>query len=267
VLKQLVITIFLFTLQLSAEMLTQEGVKVTRSDYLPQVHLNAEYDPTRTYVLPQNGQFHTINSDGWQAGVALNQKIWDFGKTSSAIDSSKVETKIAALSLADAKALLAYNVKLQYALMVVQHKAVNVRKKDREAKGELYKQSEAMVIQGMRTRADSTRFLSSFYVAQDNLSIAESAYEKARVALSLYIGEVIDANMTLQEEVLSVSKTDFSDGDALYSDVALQNPQLKSAQENIHKSELIYKSVHASHYGSIDAVASYKYLTIINDLF
>ena len=243
---------------------SQEGVKVTRSDYLPQVHLNAEYDPTRTYVLPQNGQFHTINSDGWQAGVALNQKIWDFGKTSSAIDSSKVETKIAALSLADAKALLAYNVKLQYALMVVQHKAVNVRKKDMEAKGELYKQSEAMVIQGMRTRADSTRFLSSFYVAQDNLSIAESAYEKARVALSLYIGEVIDANMTLQEEVLSVSKTDFSDGDALYSDVALQNPQLKSAQENIHKSELIYKSVHASHYGSIDAVASYNYQDTLN---
>ncbi len=284
-----VLTAILFTLQLSAEMLTQESainkalayhpdikrfiyqvtssqesVKATRSDYLPQVRLNAEYDPTRTYVLPQNGQFNTIQSDGWQAGVVLNQKIWDFGKTGSAIDSSKVETKIAELSLADAKALLAYNVKLQYALMLVQHKAVDVRRKDMEAKEMLYKQSEAMFTQGMRTRADATRFLSSYYVAVDNLSISEAAYEKARVALSLYMGEKVDANVMLEEGILSPLKTDFSDSDTLYSDVALQNLQLKSAQESVHKSELLYKSVHASHYGSIDAVASYTYQDTLN---
>ncbi len=243
---------------------TQEGVKVTRSDYLPQVHLNAEYDPTRTYVLPQNGQFHTIDSDGWQAGAVLNQKIWDFGKTGSAIDSSKADVKIAELSLSDAKALLAYNVKRQYALMVVNHKAVAVRKKDMEAKEMLYKQSEAMFIQGMRTRADSTRFLSSYYVAVDNLSIAEAAYEKARVALSLYMGEEVDANVTLQEDILSPSKTKFYDADLLYGEIEEKNPQLKSAQESVHKSDLVYKSVHASHYGSIDAVASYTYQDTLN---
>jgi len=238
----------------------QEGIKQSRSDYLPQVRLNAEYDPTRTYVLPQNGQFHTIDSDGWQAGVVLNQKIWDFGKTTSAIDSSKVETKIAALSLVDAKALMAYNVKTQYNLMVVQRKAVEVRKKDLEAKEALYKQSEAMVKQGMKTRADSTRFLSSYYVAQDNLSISEAAYEKARVALSLYIGEEVAADVTLQEDILSPQAYE----DVTYSAIENANPQLQSAKESVHKSELLYESVHASHYGSIDAVASYNYQDTLN---
>jgi len=284
-----VLTLLLMFLSLQAELLTQEEaitkaiayhpdikhfiyqvtsseerVKATRSDYLPQVHVNAEYDPTRTYVLPQNGQFNTIQSDGWQAGVVLNQKIWDFGKTGSAIDSSKVDTKIAELSLSDAKALLAYNVKRQYALMVVQHKAVAVRKKDMEAKEMLYKQSEAMFTQGMRTRADATRFLSSYYVAVDNLSISEAAYEKARVALSLYMGEVVDANVTLQEDLLSPTETRYDDGDLLYGEIEEKNPQLKSAQESVHKSELLYKSVHASHYGSIDAVASYNHQDTLN---
>ena len=238
----------------------QEGVKQSRSDYLPQVRLNAEYDPTRTYVLPQNGQFNTKDSDGWQAGVVLNQKIWDFGKTSSAIDSSKVETKIAALSLVDAKALMAYNVKTQYNLMVVQRKAVEVRQKDLEAKEALYKQSEAMVKQGMKTRADSSRFLSSYYIAQDNLSISEAAYEKARVALSLYIGEEVSKDVILQEDVLSPQTHE----DVAYSAIENANPQLQSAKENVHKSELLYKSVHASNYGSIDAVASYNYQDTLN---
>ena len=246
-----------FILQVTS---AQEGVKNSRSDYLPQVRLNAEYDPTRTYVLPQNGQFHTIDSDGWQAGVVLNQKIWDFGKTTSAIDASKVETKIAALSLVDAKALMAYNVKTQYNLMVVQRKAVEVRKKDLEAKEALYKQSEAMVKQGMKTRADSTRFLSSYYVAQDNLSISEAAYEKARVALSLYIGEEVPADVILQEDMLSPKMHE----DVAYSAIENANPQLQSAKESVHKSELAYESVHASHYGSIDAVASYNYQDTLN---
>ena len=246
-----------FILQVTS---AQEGVKQSRSDYLPQVRFNAEYDPTHTYVLPQNGQFHTIDSDGWQAGVVLNQKIWDFGKTSSAIDSSKVETKIAALSLVDAKALMAYNVKIQYNLMVVQRKAVEVRQKDLEAKEALYKQSEAMVKQGMKTRADSSRFLSSYYVAQDNLSISEASYEKARVALSLYIGEEVAKDVVLQEDILSPQVHE----DVAYSAIENANPQLQSAKESVHKSELLYESVHASHYGSIDAVASYNYQDTLN---
>jgi len=246
-----------FILQVTS---TQEGIKGSRSAYLPQLHLNAEYDPQRTYVLPQNGQFHTIDSDGWQAGVVLNQKIWDFGKTLSAIDAAKAETRIAALSLADAKALLAYNVKLQYNLMVVQRKAVEVRQKDLEAKEALYKQSDAMVKQGMKTRADSTRFLSSYYVAQNNLSIAQASLEKARVALSLYIGEPVSPDVELQEEILSPPKRET----VTYSEVQERNPQLLGAKENLHKSTLLYDSVHASHYGSIDAVASYNYQDTLN---
>lgn len=250
-----------FMLQLAS---TQEGVKSARADYLPQVRLNAEYDPQRTYVLPRNGQFNTIEGDGWQAGALVNQKIWDFGKTGSAIDASKQETKIAELSLKDAKALLAYKVKLQYALMVVQKQAVDVRRKDMEAKEALYKQAEAMVKQGMKTRADATRFLSAYYLAKDNLGIAQAAYQKARSTLSLYIGEPIDDNVALEENILYRDTANLDNDKSVCSAIEAQNPQLQSAKESVHKNELLYKSVHASHYGSIDAMASYNYQDTLN---
>lgn len=250
-----------FILQVSS---TQEGVKIARADYLPQVMFNAEYDPQRTYVLPQNGQFNTVDGDGWQAGAFVNQKIWDFSKTTSAIDASKQETKIAELSLTDAKALLAYKVKLQYALMVVQKKAIDVRQKDMEAKEELYKQAQAMVKQGMKTRADATRFLSALYLAKDNLGIAKAAYQKARSTLSIYIGEPIDEDVTLEENILYQDEMDFGNEGGVYSVIEAQNPQLQSAKESVYKNELLYKSAQASHYGSINAMASYNYQDTLN---
>ena len=53
------------------------------ADYLPQVDFNAQYNVTNTYALPVNGVFQTKDEDGWNAGVNLKQKVWDFSKTSS----------------------------------------------------------------------------------------------------------------------------------------------------------------------------------------
>ncbi len=234
-------------------------VDAAKADFLPQVSLNAEYDPTRTYVLPVGGIFHTKDSDGWLAGATLKQKIWDFSKTSALIKAQEVQQDIAGLSLQDARALLAYKVKLQYELILVQQKAILVRKKDFRAKEELYKQAKALLDQGLRTRADSTRFLSSLSVAKDNLSLTQSNFSKAAVVLSLYIGEPIPAGIQFEESTImpEVYMVD--------EETILQNsPALQSLQKSINKSELLYEATKAAHYGSIDAVASYAYQDTLN---
>lgn len=80
-----------------------QGVNIARADYLPQLTLHAEYDPTKTYALPRNGAFDTIESDSWQAGATLKQKIWDFSKTLSNIKEKKTEEEVSKLTLEDAK--------------------------------------------------------------------------------------------------------------------------------------------------------------------
>lgn len=180
---------------------SKSSVDVARADYLPQISLDAEYDPTKTYALPVNGAFYTKESDGWQAGANLNQKIWDFSKTTSNIKAQQVQEEVAKLSLEDAKALLAYKVKLQYELVLVQKEALHVRQKDLNTKEELYKQAQALVQQGMKTNADATRFLSSVYEAKDKLGIVQADFDKAKTILSLYINEPIDEDAHLQNTV------------------------------------------------------------------
>ena len=238
---------------------SRAGVSVVKADYLPQVNINAEYDPTKTYVFPSNGVFNTKDSDGWLVGATLHQKIWDFSKTTSSIDAKKEAISISKLSLLDAKALLSYKVKLQYELILVQRKAMKVREKDLEAKEALYKQANAFVETGLKTSADATRFLSSFYVAKDALAISKASFDKARKSLSLYIGEEIAPDVTLEDTLLVENEMGSN------PEVLKNSPALKALEKGIRKSSLEYKSVKASHYGSIDAVASYTYQNTLNE--
>ncbi|WP_297484432.1 TolC family protein [Sulfurimonas sp.] len=231
------------------------------ADYLPQVNLNGQYNFTETYVLPANGTFHTLDDTGWNVGVNLKQKLWDFGKTTSKIASSKKDEDISKLSLMDFKALLAFKVKSFYKLMVVQREALNVRKKDLEAKKAYYAQAEALVKQGLKTTADASRFLSAVYNAEDNLAIAQASFDKARNSLSLYMDRKIDENVTLENAVLQES---FNADANVQKEVLNSNYTLKIENKNIEKNILLHKSAKAEHYGSIDAIASYNHFDTLN---
>jgi len=237
------------------------GYKSARSDYLPQVNLSAVYNPTQTYALPVNGKFQTVNDTYWSAGVSLKQKIWDFSKTRFAIDASKKEEDIAKLSLEDLKALIASKVKSLYELMVVQSEAIKVREADLHVKEAYYAQAKALFEQGLKTEADTSRFLSAVYAAKDNLSIAKASYEKARNSLSLYMGETIPNDVDLQNSVI---KKEFNFHKNTQKEILHANNTLKIYEQNIEKNMLLHKSSKASHYGSLDLLASYNRVGSLN---
>jgi len=238
---------------------SKRGIDSAKADYLPQVNVNAEYNPTKTYVFPSNGVFNTKESDGWMSGVTLHQKIWDFSKTSANIDAQKESVEVAKLLLKDAQAYLAYKVKVQYELLIVQRIAIEVRKKDLQAKEELYKQAEAFVIQGMKTSADASRFLSSVYIAKDNLFIAKASFTKAKNILSLYINEKIEDDVNLVNSISHEVKISSEQV------IIEHSPSLKALKKSIQKSSLEHKSAQSSHYGSLDVMASYSYQNSLNE--
>ena len=233
------------------------------SDYLPQVNLQANYNAIQTFVfpVPATKTFGTEDDSGWSAGAYAKQKIWDFSKTSSQVDATKIDVDISKLSLADLKALLVYKVKGFYELMAVQAEAIKVREKDLETKVAYYDQAQALVKQGLKTNADASRFLSSVYIAKDNLSGAKAAYEKARNSLSLYMGETIAEDVDLESERLK--RTLYID-ETIEGEILAENYQLKIYSETIAKNQLLHKSAKASHFGSIDAVASYTHVDTLN---
>jgi outer membrane protein TolC len=239
----------------------EQGSNVSYADYLPQLDFSTTYNPSKTYVLPVNGMFHTIEDKGWDVGVTLHQKVWDFAKTSSIVDASKVDENIAKLSLGEVKALLAYKVKSLYALLVVQREAIHVRKKDLEAKQAFYAQSKALVKQGFKTNADAHRFLSEVYAAKDNLAIAKAAFQKAKTSLSLYMGRAISSKVKLQSSVL---KKNYKWHKRMSQDVVENNYKIKIDKQNIHKNKLLHKSTKSAHFGSVDLVASYNRFDTLN---
>jgi len=231
------------------------------SAYLPQVDLQAQYNVTQTFVFPANGTFNTQDDSGWNAGVNLKQKVWDFSKTSSKVSASRVDKEISNLSLKELQSLLVFKVKSFYELMVVQSQAIDVRKKDLESKEAYYAQSLALVEQGLKTKADANRFLSSVYVAKDNLSISQTAYEKAKQSLSLYMDEKIANGVTLESRFL---KREFDLGKNTQKEVLNSNYSLQIDSKYIEKNLLLHKSAKAAHYGSIDIVASYNHIDTLN---
>ncbi len=240
--------------------MSEASIKIAQAGYLPQVTLNGEYNPTRTYVLPANGTFNTKESDGWSVGGVVNQKIWDFSKTTSNIEAQRVSKDAQTLILKDAKALLAYKVKLQYESILVQTQAINVREKDLKVQEELYKQAQAFVDNGMKTVADSTRFLSAVYLAKDNLAITKASFEKARATLALYINEPIPVNTIFQDTLSNDSLSELDEKILLNNSLTL-----KSLHKSIQKESLNYKATKASYYGSLDGIASFTHQNTLNE--
>ncbi len=239
----------------------EQGYNAAYADYLPQVDLSATYAPTQTFALPVNGSFHTVNERSLHAGVTLHQKVWDFSKTSSLVDASKIDTDIAKLSLDEVKALLGYKVKSLYALLVVQREAIVVRSQDLKAKKAFYAQAKALVKQGLKTHADANRFLSAVYAAKDSLAIARAAFEKAKISLSLYMGREIHTSVKLQSKALKQKYTVHKNTERK---VLAHNYKVKKDRLNIHKNRLLHKSAKSAHFGSIDLVASYDRFDTLN---
>jgi outer membrane protein TolC len=242
----------------------KSSVDIAKADYLPQINVSAQYNPIDTFAVPKDNQFETIEDDSWRVDAVLNQKIYDFGKTTSTIKAYEKDENIANLSLDDAKALLVYSVKNQYNLALLKTKEIEVRKKDLQTKEELYKQAKALVLQGLKTEADATSILSELYIAQDNLAIAKADLNKALTTLSLYTGERLDADTQLKESV-EVKNQNIMSADMLFKDILSKNFLLKSSQEEIKKDALIYKAAKAQNFGSIDAIASYNYQNSLNE--
>jgi len=239
----------------------EQGYNAAYADYLPQIDLLATYAPTQTFALPQNGVFHTVDREAWNAGVMLHQKVWDFAKTSSLVEASKIDEDISKLSLEEVRALLAYKVKSLYELLVVQKEAIAVRQKDLESKRAFYAQSKALVKQGLKTHADASRFLSSVYVAENNLAIAKASFEKAKVSLSLYMGTPLQNDLKLQSGTL---KKHIASVKTIEREILANNYRMQMDRRTVDKSRALHHASEAAHFGSVELVASHTRFDTLN---
>ena len=233
---------------------SQKDLASSKSAYRPQVAVHLEYDPLRTYVMPVMGKFSTDDDTLFHSDIVLNQKLWDFKKTSNRIAASRLQKDISRLSLEDVKNQLALRVEQVYDAVLLQESLIALRKKDLETKEALYKQALAMQKQGLRTKADAARFHASVFGAKEALSEAKAAYEKARNSLSFLIGEKLQNDVRFENHLRQIERLKLSsEKKKMLHEALLQNPSLQKMHKEIEKADKLYQASKSERYGSIDA--------------
>jgi outer membrane protein TolC len=245
---------------------SKQDLSSSRSAYRPQLSAHLEYDPSRTYVMPQNGRFMTKDDDLGHADIMLRQKVWDFGKTTNRIDAAKMQKEISRLSLEDLKNRLRLRVEQVYDLLLLQKEMIALREHDLKTKQALYKQALAMQKQGLKTKADAARFLAAVYNAKETLSASKASYAKAKKSLEFLMGESIAKETTFENDLLRLEKLKLSTGDKeKLRKALLQNPSLRKIAKEIEKADRLYKAAKSERYGSIDLVASATHEESLSD--
>lgn len=240
-----------FALQVDSSQKDEDSIK---SDLLPQVNLKVLYDPKATFALPANGAFSTVDDKNFVATLSLNQKIFDFSKTSNQRRAYTKLKEASSLALEDAKNFLTYKTKLLYKQIVITKELLEVNQKDVELKQSYYNQALSLQKQGLKTAADSSRLLVALMDSREALKGTSGTLDHLLYRLSLYTNQKIDNNSSFDKEVI------FNTKDAKKVDVEelLLSPKLQIEQKNIEKNDLLYESSRASHFGSFDFHASYS---------
>jgi len=228
-----------------------KDIKIEKALKHPHITLYGEYDPTRTYVMPLNGAFRTLDDTGWSIGASLIQNLYDFSKTSHMLKSAKLRHKIAQLTLDEAQASMRYKIRLTYATLLLQQEAIEARKRDIQAKQALYAQAKSLVREGLKTKADESRFLAALYRSKEALALAKANFEKAKIRLEHFIGEKIPSDVSFDKNIL-IQNRDFH---IQPSKILEKNYQINIAQSSEKSALELYKAKRAERFGSIELIA------------
>ena len=231
---------------------SKEGERIEKSAWFPQLSVYGEYDFQHTYTTPSPLGFHIDNTRGWYAGVAVTQKIFDFSKTGYRVEASRIQRLISRLSAEEAKALMRYDVRNAYALALVQRAAIDVYRKDLASKKAMLEQARALLKQGLKTRADLSRFRSAMEQSMSDLAVAQAAYRKALITLETLIGRSIASGTRLQSSILYRNSHRYSRQNE--EEVLRHNLSLAISRQQRQNAHALYKATERERFGSVDLV-------------
>ena len=155
------------------------------SNYYPQLNIAADWSKGRSFLTPIEAVKQTeVHTDA----LYLRQTIYDFGRTSGAVDAARGNNAAAAETLAVTGQDIAYRVKAAFYLLLAAEKQVNAVKETVRAREEVYRQAEEFFSEGIRAKVDVTRAEANMFAAKTALIRAENNLELARVELANAMG-------------------------------------------------------------------------------
>lgn len=157
----------------------------TLANYYPQISLSADWSRGQSYFPAQE----TIKiSETNSASLYLKQTIYDFGRTSGAVEAARGNREAADNAFTVTRQDLTLRVRVAFYLVLALEKQVVAVRENVKAREDIFRQAQEFFNQGIRARVDVARAEANYFAANTNLIRAESNREIARVELANAMG-------------------------------------------------------------------------------
>jgi outer membrane protein len=183
--------------------------KGSESFYLPQVNLNAGYGLGRSQVdgLQINDQnVSNIDSDyyGYNVGADAQQLIYDFGKTTGRIASSKELVSASQYSLVSTKSFTVLEVTTNYYDVIKTHSLIGVKEQAVEISAQQLYRAQEYFKAGVRSKIDVAFADVEYNNAELDLINAKNNFLLAKAQLEKSIGVPLN-NYTISDKQLTLA--------------------------------------------------------------
>ena len=153
--------------------------------YYPQVSIVADWSKGRSFLTALEG---TKETEVYTGALYLKQTIYDFGRTSGAVDAARFNREAADKTLELTRQELALRVKSAYYLLLATEKQVVATRKTLKAREAVYTQAAEFFKQGIRAKVDAAKAEANFFTAKTILIRAENNRAIARIELANAMG-------------------------------------------------------------------------------
>ncbi|RLA76156.1 MAG: hypothetical protein DRG78_19550 [Epsilonproteobacteria bacterium] len=236
------------------------GITYASSGYLPQVSVQGDVSQ---YHL-QSKTAHSSDDDmAIGVNASANQLLYDFGETSSGIDSAKGLYAASLKRLDSTVNEVVFSVKNAYYNILNQKQLINVAKESIKIDELQLEQAEAYFKAGVRTKIDVTN--AQLKVSNSKLSLlkAEFELESAHTKLISILGVKLDKDFSIQKnekDIIDLANSILplnEDASSLVKMGLKQRAEIDESKANIEVAQSNYTLANSQYYPKIFLNATY----------
>ena len=178
-----------------------------KSSFFPMLGIELQYtrlDPDPALAFPGFGSIQLYPEDNYDGHLALNQLLWDFGRTSTRVSSAKYELAAAEKNADLVKMNLAYQTIQVYYSILLLHESVDVQQQQIEALEEDLVFMQKKVASGSATNFDALTTRVKVEGAQNQKIELENDLNKEKIELCRLTG-LCSSTLSISEEYSSES--------------------------------------------------------------
>lgn len=155
------------------------------ANYYPQINIAADWGKGRTFLTALE---NIKTTEVTTTALYLKQAIYDFGRTSGAVDAARNSREAVEKTLVVTRQDLALRVKSAFYLLLAAEKQVIAVTETVKSRTDVHRQAQEFFNQGIKAKVDVARAEATLFSAKTALIRAENNRELARVELANSMG-------------------------------------------------------------------------------